>query len=214
MGLSHKMLYLFLFLFSLISRAEILDVEKNPDNRIFQDPQYIQCVSWGMNHPLRKGFRVEGRESRPRFMDSLDEFCRCKKVVDHEELKRSHDQKMGYFFSGRSQYFSEIDICLQEKVDPREMEGLFGMLLYDQLVPLVSAFITDGKNQGIGMVVGREIAQSMDDCLQTELLMACKKVQSLYFTYKCLRRKSREPDFMEKAKQSCREIPDFQSELI
>lgn len=200
--------FITLFLLPFPSFAGVLDIDDSLDHH------YAQCVSWGMNHPLRNRFRGEGKELNNFFLESLNDFCLCKRKVDKDEFKRSTNKKLSYFFSGRGHYFSEIDICLQENSSPREFEYLFGMLLYDQVNPLVESFIKESKNQGLGKIVGREIANSLDDCLQMQLLKSCKKVSSLFFVYKCIKRKVKDRDFMEGVKKQCRERPLFETELI
>ncbi|MCR9205103.1 MAG: hypothetical protein NXH75_11025 [Halobacteriovoraceae bacterium] len=196
------------FFFPFTSFAGVLDIDDSLDHH------YAQCVSWGMNHPLRNRMRIEGRENNSTFLESLNDFCLCKRKVDKDEVKRSHNKKLGYFFSGRGHYFSEIDICLQENSQPKEFEYLFGMLLYDQVKPLLNTFIEESHNQGLEKVVGREMANSLDDCLQVELMKSCKKVSSLFFVYKCIKRKVKDRGFMERMKRECRKKPLYESELI
>lgn len=200
--------FIILLLSPFTSFAGVLDVDDS------LDPHYSQCVSWGINHPIRYRFRVEGSENNGEFMDSLNDFCLCKRSADKEEMKRSTDKKLGYFFSGRGHYFSEIDICLQDNVSSKSFDMLFGMLLYDQVHPLLSSLIKESKTQAVGRVVGREVASAWDDCLEMEMMKSCKKVSSLFFVYKCIKRKFKDNDFLENLKKSCREKPMFESELI
>lgn len=190
------------------SFAEVLNIEDT------FHPHYAQCVSWGINHPLRKLAQGENSETSMRFLESLHGFCQCKRGVDQIEIEKSKKQSLGYFFSGREGYFSSLDQCLQNQVAAEEFETFFSMTFYDHLNPLTLSLIKGQEQQGLERIVGREIASAQNECLNFELIRECRKISSLYFTYLCLRKKVKNIEYMEKLKETCNKKDIWDGDLI
>jgi len=178
------------------------------------NPFYEACVAWGINHPL-KNHKFSGElEYSGNYLDFLNNFCHCKSVADKNEKIKASSQKLGYFFMGRESYFSKIDVCLQES-EPSNYFGLvYGMLIYDQLNPIISSILNEQAHKGIRKIIGREVANSHLDCLQNTLIKECNNINSLFFTYKCIKKRTRDLKFLEEIKKRCHSQETFKGNFI
>lgn len=174
------------------------------------DPQYEACVARVLRHPLRMGEKLNHNrgwnqfESDSTLLNDTDKICHCIGKLDRAEKTRSQDQSLAYFFSGRSEYFSQVDSCLLGESSEKNYALFSAIFTYDQIIPLVEVHLKDLDPPSVTMVRGRYPAQEMQFCMVEKVMEECQKIRSLYFTYKCLKKKIKNMDFYNDIKSQCR----------
>ena len=181
------------------------------------NPFYKSCVSRGLNHPLGS-VQFFSKEFKNSFYESLHGYCLCKGEIDSNERRKSindsNGQKLNYFFTGRSRYFFDVDVCLHENVFLTQQNIFFDMIFYDNIVPILENHLKEYQPQGLNVVLGREVAQERMRCIRSEMLKTCKKISSLYFIYKCIKKKLKDYEFRTEIGDRCRTNEAFKQQKI
>lgn len=172
------------------------------------DPQYEKCVSRVLRHPLRHKDSLKTRspgqfENDSQILDDTDRACRCLSRLEREEKSRSEDQSLAYFFAGRSQYFSQVDSCLLSETSEKNYALFSGIFTYDQIIPLIEVRLKELDPPSVTMVRGRYPAQALRYCMVEKVMEECQKIRSLFFTYKCLKKKMKNIEFYNDIKSHC-----------
>jgi|GEM_PF-3464172 len=192
---------IFLFFFSLtLAHSKVL---KTPIDSPGEN--YNRCVYRIMNSPLTtydRAYRSWWKSSP--HLDELNQFCLCHERVDKEERNKFKSDNLSYFFSTRSGYFENIDICLQEKVKEDHWHFYYSVLAYEFIRPLVEAKLKGHVAPGTFHVKGRSpSSDESNKCMTKEVFFRCQKMQSLYFTYKCINRSFKDSKFLDDIQKSC-----------
>lgn len=184
------------FIFGLPSYAGHLD-----SNDLNENTVYGQCVGQFLNHPLRGQYAL-GQFSTE-FYDDTDSLCRCMAMAQNKELLKGRKQSLSYFFSGRENFFSEIDSCVLNSVSSANYTFFNASLTYDLIVPLIHHRLSKNQPSGTAVVLGRGPASVKKECMTMEVMKSCQKIKSLYFTYKCLKTRLSTMSYFEKIEKSC-----------
>ncbi len=173
------------------------------------DPYYAQCVGQILNHPLKgQFFGPSGvNQINSSLYDDADELCSCREVVEKNEGKRFAKESFSYFFKGREDYFTSIDTCLLNNVSEKNFTFFNALYTYDFLTPYVESRFRELQVQGTTFVAGRAPASAEMSCVTLKVLEKCQKIKSLYFTYRCVKKRMGDLSFIQSLKVAChREI--------
>lgn len=162
-----------------------------------------------MSDPSLQSRGLENRESNTHFLNDTDKVCGCVANLIGVEKVRSRDQSLAYFFSGRSQYFSELDSCLLSQASEQNYGLFHDIFSYDQIAPLIEIRLKELRPSSVVMVTGRYPAQAIKSCMVEKVLEECQKIRSLFFTYKCLKKRMKNMDFYTEISSQCRREDDF-----
>lgn len=170
------------------------------------DPQYEKCVARVLRHPLRKVFSHQtpnSYETSSQFLDDTDGVCRCIGKLERQELTRSQNESLAYFFSGRAEFFSELDSCLLSNASEKNYSEFNAIFSYDHLVPLIEIRLKDLDPPSVSFVRGRLPSQALNVCMVEKVMEDCQKIKSLFFTYKCLNKKMKDLSHYQGLKSQC-----------
>jgi hypothetical protein len=172
------------------------------------DPDYEKCVARLLRHPVHRNLATHQNgpgvfEINSSFLDDTDQVCRCVGRLEVKERERSRDENLSYFFSGRANYFAELDTCLLDKASEKHYKEFNKIFTFDQIIPLVQVELKNWSPPMATMVRGRLPAQEIQLCMVEKVLESCSKIRSLFFTYRCLKEKMKMPKFYEGIQRQC-----------
>ncbi len=172
------------------------------------DPHYERCVAQVLRHPLRQtmvsyqnGLGVF--ESDSSFLDDTDRVCRCVGLLEVKERERSRHDGLSYFFSGRADYFAKLDTCLLNEASQRHYKEFNKIFTFDQIIPLIQVKLKSWRPPMVALVRGRIPAQDIQFCMVEKVLQSCHKLNSLFFTYRCLKEKLKASSFYQEIQNQC-----------
>lgn len=167
---------------------------------------YTKCVSQVMNHPLRSKYLGGPGHSGElaSLYDDTDSFCSCRIQVEKKEEEHFIKNNMAYFFKGKEEYFTYLDTCLLENVSGENFSFFNALHSFDILTPYVESRFKDLEVQGTRFLVGRGPASAQMSCVTLKVMESCQKIKSLYFTYRCLKKKMGDLDYLHSIKETCR----------
>jgi hypothetical protein len=198
-----RSLLIFFYLFGSFLLAKSIKISADNVEGL-AEVYYNRCISSLYNHPLflhasggiQMGDQLE-------LMGELDQYCHCHGREDLLQRRLYDRYNMGYFFINKKEYLAGLDICLQENVSQHNREEFFKVLSLIKIAPIIG--------QELARKLAGRIPQSVTlrgkgpslECLEEKLMGACRENQSLYFLFRCFKRKLKKKEFLDESYIQC-----------
>jgi hypothetical protein len=165
---------------------------------------YNQCISSLYNHPhfVKTSGGVQMGDQQGLMLE-LDQYCKChaKEDLKQQELYEKHH--IGFFFINKAEYLAGLDICLQEEVSLQNRREFFEVMSTIKLSPIITHELSD-VIPSLSEQLSKATKQgSRRECIEEHIVNACRDNDSLYFLFRCLKRKMRDRDFFDQSYATC-----------